>query len=58
MWLGMIKKQANIFFMIAQPKALKVEEAFVTTEQRGSRGKKINQRTMLWRWLLQWASRF
>ncbi len=42
MSLAMIKKRANIFFMIAQRKALKAAEMFVMTPKRWKQGKNLN----------------
>jgi hypothetical protein len=42
MLLARIKKRANTFFVIVQPKARKVAEAFATTLKRLSQEKKIN----------------
>src|SRR5207245_6191422 len=56
--LLMIKRRANIFFMIAQRKVLKAAEVFATTVKRWSQGKNINQKIMLLIWPLPWASSF
>src|SRR6185436_20488263 len=37
MWSDLIKRRANIFFMIVQRKVLKAAGVFVTTARRGSR---------------------
>src|SRR5438093_1518354 len=58
MLLVMIKRRANTFFMIVQPKVLKGAEVFVTTVKRWSRGKKINHKITLSIWQLQWALSF
>src|SRR5687768_11851491 len=56
MLLAMIKSQENLFFMIAQLKVRKVEEVYATTTRRWSQGKRINQRTVQFKWLLTWVS--
>jgi hypothetical protein len=54
----MIKRQANTFFMIVQRKVLKDAEVFATTMKRWSQGKNINRKTVLLKWLLNWALSF
>ncbi len=58
MLLVMIKRRANTFFMTAQRKVLKAAEAFATTVKHWRQGKQINQKIMLWIWLLPWALSF
>ena len=58
MLLVMIKKRANIFFMIVQRKVLKAAEVFVTTAKGWNQGKNINRKITLLIWLLPWALNF
>jgi hypothetical protein len=45
--VGYDKKTDEYIFMIAQSKARKIAEAYVTTSMRGIREKRINQKIML-----------
>src|SRR5579864_2859680 len=56
--LAMTKKPANTFFMIVPPKARKAAEAFATTVQRWTRGRKTNQKVTPLRWQRPWALSF
>ncbi len=58
MLLVMIKRRANIFFMIVQRKVLKAAEVFATTVKRWSQGKNINQKITLLIWQPPWALSF
>ena len=58
MWLVIIKRRANTFFMIVQRKVLKAAEVFVTTVKRWSQGKNINPKITLLIWQLPWALNF
>src|SRR6266566_9004707 len=58
MLLGMIKRQANTFFMIVQRKVLKAAEVFVTIVKHWTQGKNTNQKIARWIWLRPWALNF
>src|SRR5258705_12607659 len=52
MLLVMIKRRANTFFMIVQPKVLKAARVFVTIVKDWIPGKNINRKVtlLIWRW--------
>ncbi len=58
MWWVMIKRQANIFFVIVRRKVQRVAEVFVTTVKRWSQGMNINLITVLLIWRPPWASSY
>jgi hypothetical protein len=58
MLLVTIKKRANTFFVIVQPKVRKNAEAFAMTGKRWRKEKNINRQTARWKWPLPWASSF
>jgi hypothetical protein len=56
--VGLIKRPANIFFMIVQRKALKAAEVFVTIMKRLRKGRNLNRKIALLIWLLIWVLSF
>ena len=56
--VALIKRRANTFFMIVQPKVLKAAEMFVTTVKGRIQGKHSNQKITLLIWQLPWALSF
>ena len=55
---AMIKRRANIFFMIVPRKVPKDEEVFVTIVKHWIPGKKINLKIVRWIWQRPWALSF
>lgn len=58
MLLAMIKKRADIYFIIVQQKVQTVAEAFVMTMKRWRKGKKINMKIAPLIWLTIWVLSF
>ena len=56
--VGRDQKTGEYFFVIVQPKARKVAEAFATTLKRWSQEKKINPEIALLAWRPPWAFSF